>query len=90
MAKRIEPDETIHTAFEDILSTVTKDIRKDFDISNFNQEREQKYLSTGVAGINYAICGKFDGGFPEGWITELYGENSCVSGDTIVEIQIVE
>jgi len=82
--------QTIKTDLNKLLGSVTADIKKDFETSDFTQIGQFTFLSTGNPGINYAMSGRFDGGFPQGLITELYGENSCVCGNTLVEIEILD
>lgn len=71
--KKNKADEVIHTDISNLIKSVTKDISKDFDLA---EAGDLEFLSTGNAGINYAISGKFDGGFPISRITELAGANS--------------
>ena len=75
---------TIKTDLSKLLGSVTNDIKKDFETTDFSQLESQTFLSTGSPALNYAISGKFDGGFPEGLITELYGENS--TGKTLLAL----
>jgi recombination protein RecA len=63
-----------------LFSKVTKDIKKSFKVNQF--EKTTEFLSTGNAGINFAISGKADGGFPVGKISELAGENA--TGKTLL------
>ena len=87
MAKKkevAEKPEVITTDISKLIGAVTRDVKKDFDIEEFDKNFEYTFLSTGNPGINYAISGRFDGGFPEGLMTELYGENS--TGKTLLAL----
>lgn len=86
--KKAEPKvtaktETIITDISDLISAVTKDIKKDFDISAVELGKLE-YLSTGNPGINYAFSGRVDGGFPQSLISELSGMNS--TGKTLLAL----
>ena len=56
-------------------------IYKEIGESDFNQDVKD-WLSTGLLPLNRAISGKYDGGFPVGRITEIYGGAS--SGKTLL------
>jgi recombination protein RecA len=59
----------------DLLKAIKKDIKKDFELTDFGDE-SQEFLSTGNPAVNYAFSGRADGGFPVGRLSELAGENS--------------
>lgn len=86
MAKKVESTvETINTDLSKLISSVSKDIAKEFDDFDIDKvDEQQQYLSTGNSGINYAFSGKFDGGFPVGKLTELSGLNS--TGKTLLAL----
>jgi len=56
-------------------------IYREIGESDFNQDIKD-YLSTGLLPMNKAISGKYDGGFPVGRITEIFGAES--SGKTLL------
>jgi recombination protein RecA len=84
MAKKVQADEVITVDFAKLLKSVTGDIKKDFEISDFSERECQTFLSTGNPGINYAFSGRADGGFPEGLMSELFGQNS--TGKTLLAL----
>jgi protein RecA len=56
-------------------------IYREIGESDFNQD-VRDFLSTGLLPLNKAMSGKYDGGFPVGRITEVYGGPS--SGKTLL------
>ena len=81
----VEKPEVINVAdISKLINTVTNDVKKDFEVETFDENFEYSFLSTGNPGINYAISNRFDGGFPEGLITEIAGENA--TGKTLLAL----
>ena len=55
--------------------------------NDFNQDVSD-WLGTGYLPLNKAISGRYDGGFPVGRITEVYGGPSCLAADTFVNYRV--
>jgi len=68
----------VKTVDEDkLFDSIVKDIKKDFaEGTQTHIETATNFLTSGNLGINYAISGRPDGGFPEGLVTEIYGDHS--------------
>lgn len=57
---------------EDAIAEITKEIGE-----NDANQGVSDWLSTGILPLNKAVSGRYDGGFPVGRITEVYGAASC-------------
>ena len=60
------------------MANILDDICKRLDGANLLSEEGQVfgYVDSGSYALNKIISGKYDGGFPIGGITEIYGESS--------------
>jgi RecA/RadA recombinase len=47
-----------------------------------------EFLSTGSTLLDYAIANRKNGGVPVGRITEIFGNEACVTEDTEIEVII--
>lgn len=56
--------------------SLVDDLAKEFGLSDENQDVSQ-WLDTGLLPLNKIISGRYDGGFPVGRISEVYGLESC-------------
>lgn len=64
-------------------------ILKEIGANDANQTVKD-WLSTGYLPLNKAISGRYDGGFPVGRITEIFGGESCLDADTFINYCVVD
>lgn len=64
------------------------DIYKAIGKNDGNQDVTD-WLSSGCIQINKAIGGSYDKGFPVGRIIEIFGSESCISGDTFIQYKVI-
>ena len=73
-----------------IINAVKKDMIKENHEIMVGYEGPTDFLNTGNYAINYAFSGKPDGGIPVGFITEIFGDNSCAQTASIVEVIVLD
>jgi len=76
--KLVDEVQEVSGISDELFDAVISDIRKDFGDEGFQThfETAKSFFSSGNLGINYAISEKANGGFPEGLVTEIYGDHS--------------
>ena len=70
----------------DLVSRLISEYRSK-DVFIDNGHVECKFIDTGNLALNYIMSGSFDGGLPEGQVTEIYGEPS--SGKSLLLYNII-
>lgn len=81
MGKKVEKVEIID---DDIVEYFKKETKAGKIASSDNQ----KFISTGSTWLDYCIANRQNGGVPVGRITEICGNEACVTEDTEIEVII--
>lgn len=66
---------------------ITEELTKIIGENDSNQGVSD-WLTTGILPLNYAMSGRYDGGFPVGRISEVYGPPSCLAAETYIRYDI--
>ena len=78
-------DKEYKDRLDSIISALAKDLGKGSLMRSSSIPEEVDVIPTGIIGIDKMLG---VGGIPRGRITEIYGPESCLSGDTIVKYAI--